>query len=118
MNIEQVRDYCLKKQYVEESLPFGDDTLVFKIFDKIFALLSLDEAESPRINIKGNPDKNIELREKYEAVIPGYHMNKTHWNTVLLESDLNDQELMQLIDDSYALVAAGLPKRIKETAGL
>lgn len=118
MNIEQLREYCLKKPYSEESFPFGEDTLVFKIFDKIFALISLDEPESPRVNLKGDPDNNIDLRENYEGVIPGFHMNKKHWNTVLLESDVNDSKIRQMIDESYELIAASLPKKIRESAGL
>jgi predicted DNA-binding protein (MmcQ/YjbR family) len=118
MNIEQLREYCLIKPFVEESFPFGEDTLVFKVLGKIFALISLDEPISPRINLKGMPDKNIELREKYEGIIPGYHMNKAHWNTVLLESDVNDKLIRQMTDESYHLIIAGLPKKLRETAGL
>jgi predicted DNA-binding protein (MmcQ/YjbR family) len=118
MNIEQLRDYCLQKPFAEESFPFGEDTLVFKVAGKIFALISLDQPESPRINLKGIPEKNVELREKYEGVVPGYHMNKVHWNTVLLENDVNDKLVKQMTDESYDLIIAGLPKKLRETAGL
>jgi predicted DNA-binding protein (MmcQ/YjbR family) len=118
MNVEQLREYCIKKPYVEESFPFGEDTLVFKVLGKIFALVSLDEPESPRVNLKGLPEKNIELREQFEGVIPGYHMNKVHWNTVLLESDVNDQLIRQMTDESYYLIVSGLPKKIRDSAGL
>lgn len=118
MNIEQLREYCINKPHVEESFPFGEDTLVFKVSGKIFALISLDEPETPRVNLKGLPEKNTELRERYEGVIPGYHMNKAHWNTVLLESDVNDKLLRQMTDESYSLIVSGLPKKIRDSAGL
>lgn len=118
MNIEQLREYCLQKPFAEESFPFGEGTLVFKVYGKIFALIPLDEPESPAVNLKGVPEKNSELREQFEGVMPGYHMNKVHWNTVLLESDVNDQLIRQMTDESYYLIIAGLPKKLRETAGL
>lgn len=112
MNVENVREYCLKKKAVTESFPFDDTTLVFKVVDKIFALLSLDYPHS--INLKCDPQKAIELREYYDEIKPGYHMNKTHWNTVELTGTLNDKLIKELIDHSYDLVAFKLPKKIKE----
>ena len=111
MNIEEVREYCLRKKSVEEGFPFDDTTLVFKVAGKIFALLSLDEK---RLNLKCNPQKAVELREKYSFVIPGYHMHKKYWNTILLEHDINSSLLTRLIDHSYDEVVAKLPLKLKE----
>ncbi|MBS1578459.1 MAG: MmcQ/YjbR family DNA-binding protein [Bacteroidetes bacterium] len=103
MDIEQIRQYALNKNNVEETLPFGPDTLVFKTNGKIFLLLSLDE-EPLRFNVKCNPDYAIELREKYTSVIPGYHMNKKHWNTIIINGELPTKLILSFIDDSYNLV--------------
>jgi predicted DNA-binding protein (MmcQ/YjbR family) len=108
MNIESVREYCLSKKRVTESLPFGDSTLVFKVFDKMFALVNLDESLS--VNLKCDPEKAIELRENYSAVLPGYHMNKTYWNTVMIDGTLPDKLIKEWIDHSYEEVIKGLPK--------
>lgn len=102
MDIESVRTYCLQKEMVEETTPFGEDTLVYKINGKMFLLLNLNRPFS--INVKCNPEKAIELRERYTEVIPGYHMNKTHWNTVILESPIPPALICEWIDDSFALV--------------
>ena len=110
MNAEDIRDYCLQKNEVTEGFPFGDTTLVFRFRDKIFALLSLDEAS---INLKCDPEKAIELREQFPAVIPGYHMNKLHWNTVLLDGSVPAKLLKEWIDHSYELIAG---KRKKSTS--
>ncbi len=112
MNIENVREYCLKKKAVTESFPFDETTLVFKVMDKIFALLSLDYPHS--LNLKCDPQKAIELRERYDEIIPGYHMNKQHWNTVDLTGTLNDNLIKELIDHSYTLVVNKLTKKVKE----
>ncbi len=101
MNIETLRSYCISKAGVTEGLPFGEDTLVFKVGDKIFLLTSIDEAVS--FNVKCDPEKAISLRETFTEVIPGYHMNKKHWNTVYYDGALSDQQLKEMIDDSYAL---------------
>ena len=114
MNTEEYRDYCLKKKSTEESCPFGEDTLVFKVCGKIFALLALDEIDYPSINLKGDPATNLELREQYEGIIPGYHMNKKHWNTVIFEKDVSDKLIKKLTDESYDLVLKNLPARIKQ----
>jgi predicted DNA-binding protein (MmcQ/YjbR family) len=113
MNIEILRNYCLKKPEVTESFPFGEDTLVFKVADKIFLLAGLDEIPL-RINLKCDPEKAVELREKYESVIPGYHMNKNHWNTIIVDGTINQNEILEWIDDSYMLVVNSLKKSDKE----
>lgn len=105
MNIELIRDYILQKPFVTEGFPFGEDTLVFKVKEKIFFLAGLDSAPL-QFNVKCNPDKALELREEYpETVLPGYHMNKKHWNTVVVDGRLTAKQLKEMIDDSYDLVA-------------
>ncbi len=108
MNIETLRDYCLSKAHVQETFPFGDDTLVFKVMDKIFLLAGLDPGD--RFNVKCDPDRAISLREQYEEVQPGYHMNKIHWNTVSMTGRLHDSHLIEMIDHSYDLIVKSLPK--------
>ena len=104
MNIEQIRLYALSKQNVEESFPFGEDTLVFKVNGKIFLLTGLDNTPL-QFNVKCNPEKAIELREEFpENVLPGYHMNKKHWNTIVVNGRLNNKQIQSFIDDSYELV--------------
>lgn len=104
MDIEQLRNYALSKPNAEESFPFGEDTLVFKINNKIFLLAGLD-SHPLQFNVKCNPDKAIELREEFpENVLPGYHMNKKHWNTVIVDGRLSNKQLQAFIDDSYNLV--------------
>lgn len=110
MNPEQIREYCLLKEGVEESLPFGPDTLVFKVNNKIFLLLSLDAAR-PQFNVKCDPDKAEELREMYAAVHPGYHMNKKHWNTIIVDGTITMSLLKEWIDHSYELVKPGNKKQ-------
>lgn len=113
MDIETFRRYCLDLAGVEETQPFGPDTLVYKVLGKVFALTGLDEVEF-RVNLKCDPEKAISLRESYpDQVLPGYHMNKRHWNTVVFEGNLPDEMLRELIDHSYALVVQGLPAREK-----
>ena len=112
MNIEELRDYCLAKPGSTEDLPFDEDTLVFKVSGKMFALCSLSEY-GKGIALKCDPEKAILLREQYYQILPGYHMNKNHWNTVLPESGLAPDLLRSLIDDSYTLVVAKLPKAKK-----
>jgi predicted DNA-binding protein (MmcQ/YjbR family) len=103
MDIETLREYCISKDCVTESFPFGDDTLVFKTEGKIFALVNLDGELS--INLKCDPILAIDLRERYSSITPGYHMNKKHWNTVLLDGTIPDKEVLSWIDHSYNLVA-------------
>jgi len=112
MDIETFTEYCLKKKGVTESFPFGGDTLVFKVLDKMFALISLDEIPC-RINLKCDPEWSITLREEYEDIIPGFHMNKKHWNTVKLEGMLDETLIRKLIDHSYDLVVGSLKKSEK-----
>ncbi|WP_266365997.1 MmcQ/YjbR family DNA-binding protein [Tellurirhabdus rosea] len=114
MNVEELRLYCLAKPGVTESLPFGEDTLVFKVGGKIFALTGLD-ANPPSINLKCNPERAVELREQFEAVRPGYHMNKTHWNTVIVDGSIRQADLREWIDHSYELVRQSLPKSVRVT---
>ena len=113
MNLELLRKYCIQKPGVTESFPFDEETLVFKVMGKIFALVNTVEIPIS-INLKCNPEKAIELREKYDSVQPGYHMNKTHWNTVIIDNTIPHDELCELIDDSYNLVVSGLKKSDRE----
>lgn len=110
MNIETLRNYCLSKPGVEETLPFGPDTLVYKVKGKIFLLTGLDE-ESLRFNVKCDPDKAVELREEYPCVQPGYHMNKKHWNTVLVDGSVSTALVKEWIDHSYDLVSGNAKKK-------
>jgi len=109
MNIEQIRKHCLKKKGVTEDFPFGEETLVFKVTGKIFLLASL-ETIPLQINLKCEPEKAVELRETYDSVQPGYHMNKKHWNTIIIDGAISPYQLFEWIDDSYSLVIAGLKK--------
>jgi predicted DNA-binding protein (MmcQ/YjbR family) len=111
MNIEEFRDFCLSQKGVSEELPFGPDTLVYKVMGKIFALTSLD-SEVFSVNLKCNPDRAIQLREQFEYIVPGYHMNKKHWNTVNATVASTGQ-LKELILHSFTLVVASLPKKIQ-----
>jgi|SRR5690554_3997779 len=115
MNIEQYRDYCINKKGVTEEFPFDQDTLVFKVMGKMFALTSLQkwEAGDHSINLKCEPDWGQELRTKFTAIVPGYHMSKKHWNTVALNQDVPDKMIFELIDHSYNLVVSGLTKKLQ-----
>jgi predicted DNA-binding protein (MmcQ/YjbR family) len=112
MYIDEFREYCLNKPGTTEETPFGPDTLVFKVMGKLFALTDMNEFRS--INLKCDPGKAIELREKYEGIRPGYHMNKKHWNTVETNGSIPDSLLHYLINHSYELVVSKLPKKLKE----
>lgn len=109
MNVESFRDYCLSRPSATESTPFGPDNIVFKVERKMFALLALDEVPTA-VNLKCDPDRALELRDRYEQVQPGYHMNKKHWNTVVLDGVIPEKEIRKMIDDSYDLVVRSLPK--------
>lgn len=111
MNVEEVREYCITKKAVTESFPFDETTLVFKVMNKMFCLLSLDDI---RIALKNDPEKNIELRAHYPAIIPGYHMNKQHWNTIELDGTVPTKLLLEMIDESYDLILKSLPKKVQE----
>ena len=105
MNVEELREYVLQKPAVTEGFPFGEDTLVFKINGKVFLLVALDNSPL-QFNVKCDPDKAIELRDEYpDCVLPGYHMNKKHWNTIIVDGTLSKKQLKEMVDDSYALVA-------------
>ncbi len=106
MNIESIRDYCLSMPGVEETLPFGPDTLVYKVKSKIFLLIGLD-SEELSFNVKCDPDKALELREEFPCVLPGYHMNKKHWNTIVVDGSVSAKQLKEWINHSYVLVSSG-----------
>ncbi len=111
MNIQDFREYCLSKKGVNEDFPFDNVTLVFKVMGKMFALTDVDSFES--INLKCDPEKAVELREMYPAVIPGFHMNKKHWNTIINDGSVAQAIVYSLIDHSYDLVCSGLSKAQK-----
>ncbi|MDR5589248.1 MmcQ/YjbR family DNA-binding protein [Christiangramia sp. SM2212] len=114
MNIDTFRDYCLNKKGVTEGLPFGPDNLVLKVMGKMFSIVSLDEVPL-RSNLKCDPERAIQLREEYEDnILPGYHMNKQHWNTLVLDGRLDAKLVFKLIDHSYELVVDGLTKKLKK----
>jgi len=113
MNIEELREYCISKKGVAESLPFGPETLVFKVMDKIFLLAGMDDRPL-QFNVKCDPEKVIELREHYSCVKPAYHMNKKHWNTVIVDDSVSIKLLHEWITDSYNLVVSGLTKKEKQ----
>jgi predicted DNA-binding protein (MmcQ/YjbR family) len=112
MNIEEVRQFCIAKQGVTEGFPFDEETLVIKVGGKIFALLSLDN--SPSVNLKCDPERAVDLRERFSDILPGYHMNKKHWNTLMLEGNLQDSLIKEMLTHSYELVLASLPKKVQE----
>jgi predicted DNA-binding protein (MmcQ/YjbR family) len=111
MNIEEYRDYCLSFPGVEEGFPFNESTLVFKVKGKIFSLTDIDTFKL--LNVKCDPVKAIELREMYEYVVPGYHMNKRHWNSIKMDLPVPDELLKKWISDSYQLVVERLPKKVR-----
>ena len=112
MNIEELRDYCLQKPGATEGLPFGEDTLVYKVGEKIFLLTGITLGN--RFNAKCDPELAVELRERYTEVQPGYHMNKKLWNTVYMDGALTKKQLLEMIDHSYDLVFKSLPQKIQE----
>lgn len=115
MNLQQFYEFCLSKKGVTEHFPFDEDTLVFKVGGKMFALSSLKEWEkgTPSINLKCDPEKALELRAEYESVKPGFHMSKIHWNTVDFNGDVSNKMMCELINDSYELVFKSLTKKIQ-----
>lgn len=112
MNIEEIQSYCLSKKCTTEDMPFDDTTLVFKVCGKIFALLSLDSSFG--LNLKCDPLKAIELREQYPSIVPGYHMNKSLWNSIKLNGSLNSKFIQELIDHSYEQVVMKLPLKTRK----
>jgi predicted DNA-binding protein (MmcQ/YjbR family) len=109
MNVEELREFALNMQNVEENFPFGEDTLVFKTNNKIFLLLSLSSVPI-QFNVKCDPERALELREEFAAIKPGYHMNKKHWNTIVIDGSLSTLQLKEFIGHSYDLVSNGKKK--------
>ncbi len=103
VNIEELRDYCLSRPGAEEDFPFGPDTLVYKINGKIFLLAGLDQ-NPVQFNVKCDPEKAVQLREEYSCILPGYHMNKKHWNTIIADGSVSNDLLKEWIDESFELV--------------
>jgi len=112
MDIQTFREYCLKKTGVTEDTPFDNNTLCFRVGNKIFAILDIDKFES--VNLKCDPEKAVMLRDSHEGILPGYHMNKKHWNTVSCDGSVTSELILELVDHSYSLVFASLPKKLKE----
>lgn len=112
MNIEDFRNYCLSLKGTIEETPFGPDTLVLKVMNKVYAITDINTFEL--INLKCDPEKAMELREQYDAIIPGYHMNKKHWNSLKMDGSLDSSIIIALINDSYELVVKGLTKKAKQ----
>ena len=113
MNIEELRDYCISKKGVEETLPFGPETLVFKVLGKAFLLTGMD-SKPIRFNVKCDPEKAIALREEFDCILPGFHMNKKHWNTIIADGTLTTKQLQEHIHHSYELVASSLTKALQQ----
>jgi len=111
MNVEEVREYCIAKKAVTESFPFDETTLVFKVMNKMFCLLGLDDF---RVALKNDPEKNVDLRAHFPAIVPGYHLNKQHWNTIELNGTVPTKLLCELIDESYEIILKSLPKKVQE----
>ncbi len=112
MDIELLREECLSLPYVEEKFPFDEYTLVFYVGSKLFALTDLQTPNS--VNLKCDPEQAIELRERYMGIVPGYHMNKKHWNTVAFNADVSDKLILELLHNSYQLVWNKLPRKERE----
>lgn len=112
MNIEEFREYCIQKKGVTEAFPFDKNTLVFKVMGKMFALIDVEAFDF--VNLKSDPEKAVELREKYQGIKPGYHMSKIHWNSVYVNTDVSDKLVFELVDDSYNLIVSSLTKKLKE----
>ena len=115
MNIQQLYEFCLSKKGVTGHFPFDQDTLVFKVGGKMFCLTSLSDWEKgkPSLNLKSDPDRALELRATFEAIEPGYHMSKVHWNTIHFQSDVSDKMMLELINHSYELIFKSLSKKIQ-----
>lgn len=113
MTLDAFRAHCMRKPGFSEDLPFGPEVLVFRVCGKIFALMDVDLFRS--VNLKCDPERAIELRERYPGVTPGYHMNKKHWNTVMADGSVPDRLLLELADHSYALVRDSLPAKLRGT---
>ena len=117
MDFDTLRNYCLQKRHTDESFPFGENVLVFKVAGKMFALVDVVEAES--VNLKCEPEIALELRAQFpDDILPGYHMSKKHWNTVVLKGWLTEKEVLEMIDRSYNLVVESLTKTLRKELGL
>jgi len=114
MNIEELRDYCLSLKGATEDFPFDEFSLVLKVQGKMFGLIPLDNPE-PQITLKCDPERAIQLRDEYEAIVPAWHFNKKHWNTVKIDPSISRSFLCELIQHSYDLVVAGLPRKLRES---
>ncbi len=112
MDLEKFRNYCLSLKGATEGFPFGEDTLVFTVGGKMFALTNIDFFES--INLKADPEDAIDQRERHASVKPGFHMNKKHWNTIEMDGSINDAQVLEWTRQSYDLVVKGLPKKIRK----
>jgi predicted DNA-binding protein (MmcQ/YjbR family) len=113
MNFENLREYILKKKGSYEDFPFGPSVIVYKVMQKMFALIAFDETPL-RLNLKCDPELALHLRAAFKTVLPGYHMNKKHWNTVIMDGSIPNNELLAMVDDSYDLVVKGLKTSTKE----
>ena len=111
MNVEELRNYCISKPGTTEGFPFGENVLVLKVMNKMFALFDIEEFEY--VNLKCDPEIAVELREQHSCVRPGYHMSKKHWNSVYADGTVSDQQIYEWVDHSYDLVVSGLPKKDK-----
>lgn len=116
MDLETIRKYCLEKKNTTESFPFGESTLVFKVSGKMFLLMSLDSLPL-QFNVKCDPELAEELREAYSSVIPAFHMNKKHWNTIILDGQISTKKILEMIDASYLLVIKSLPLKERKKLG-
>ncbi len=116
MNAELLREHCIHKREVTESFPFDSETLVFKVAGKMFCLIGLDNPIC--CNLKCDPEKAIELRANFNAVIPGWHMSKANWNTIYFNQDMKDKEILEWVDHSYEMVIKGLTKKLQKELGL
>ena len=117
MNLEQLRKYCMSKKGVTEDFPFDADTLVFKVLGKMFALFPLEKWEAGEgwVNLKCDPEYALELRAEYNSVLPGWHMSKSNWNSVLIyKGELQTKFILELIDHSYDMVVKGMPKKLRD----
>ncbi len=117
MNIEDIREYCLSKPHTSEGFPFDEHTLVIKVGSKVFFISGLDN-EMLAFNVKCDPEKAIELREEFTSILPGYHMNKKHWNTIEVIGELGDQQIYDQIDHSYDMVVKKMTKKERVELGL
>lgn len=113
MTITFFREYCLSKPGTSEDTPFDENNLCFKVGGKIFAIIDIELFES--VNLKCDPERAVELREQYSGIVPGYHMNKKHWNTVMFDGSVSDKLILELVDHSYDLILDSLPKKTKES---